>query len=494
MLYIKHLPIFSFAEPIAFVHRDCSFYKVDDIQTLTRVEIQGGQYPLYAFLHIVEDSSLVAPDEIGLNDEAFLKLNLPEGAIVSILQAETPQSLEYILKKSEGNTLTPREYGQIITDIETGKYSNTEIASFVTAFKAFADIDDIVALTQALSFGNRLYWDEENIIADTHTLGYVPANPTDIIVTAIVAAYGLPILKSVILNPHSYTGPAHTMQVFANLDTNDILLKKKIKEAKGAIFNYESLNSSQAILKLKNISDSLNLKDEKMEISLIFAMKINSGISHLLIDIPVGSEALIKTKADSLRLRKIIEQVSQTLKIDTDIVITDGREPVGTGIGAVLEAKDIMQILRNKKNAPQDLLEKSLFIAGKVLEFDPKLKSGQGYEVAKEMIVSKRALAAFEQIINTQGKLQSADLGNLTREVIANSNGKIQSVSNQILSKIAKVAGLNSNAGVGIELFKKVGDKVSKGEALYKIYANNSAELMSAVSLAETLNGYEIGK
>ena len=153
-----------------------------------------------------------------------------------------------------------------------------------------------------------------------------------------------------------------------------------------------------------------------------------------------------------------------------------------------------MQILRNKKNAPQDLLEKSLFIAGKVLEFDPKLKSGQGYEVAKEMIVSKRALAAFEQIINTQGKLQSADLGNLTREVIANSNGKIQSVSNQILSKIAKVAGLNSNAGVGIELFKKVGDKVSKGEALYKIYANNSAELMSAVSLAETLNGYEIGK
>ena len=494
MPYIKHIPILSFSEPIAFVNKDCLFYNVDNIQTLTRVEIQGSQNQLYAFLHITEDTSLVGPDEIGLNDEAFAKLNLPEGSEVSMLPAETPQSLEYVLKKNEGNPLNAREYGQIISDIENSKYSNAEIASFVTAFKAFSSADEIVALTQALSFGSRLYWDEENIVADTYTLGYVPANPTDIIVTAIVAAYELPILKSVVLNPQTYIGPAHTMQVFTNLDTNSELLKKMIKETKGAIFNYETLNTSNAILKIKNISDSLNLKDENMEIALILAMKINCGISHLLIDIPVGSDALITTVSDAKQLKKTFEQVSKKLKLTIETSITDGREPIGTGIGAVLEAKDIMQILRCKKNAPKDLLEKALFIAGKVLEFNPKLTQGQGYEIAKEMVVSGRALEAFEKIINTQGKLQSADLGSLTRKVTAQNSGKVKYISNKILNKIAKIAGQNVSAGAGIEVIKKVGDLVSKGDTLYKIYATSSDNLMAAASLTETLTGYEIEK
>ena len=75
-----------------------------------------------------------------------------------------------------------------------------------------------------------------------------------------------------------------------------------------------------------------------------------------------------------MRLRKLIEYVGDMLSMEIDVVITDGSEPIGNGVGAVLEARDVMKVLRNKEAAPQDLLEKALFLAGRLLEFAPKVR------------------------------------------------------------------------------------------------------------------------
>ena len=81
MLTLKHLPITSFNENLAYLNRECIAYKVDDINQLTKIEIHGGLKTVYAFLQIVDDSRLVKPNEIALNTEAFemkaLKFPLP---------------------------------------------------------------------------------------------------------------------------------------------------------------------------------------------------------------------------------------------------------------------------------------------------------------------------------------------------------------------------------------------------------------------------------
>ena len=82
MLSLKHVAISSFNENLAYVHRDCDAYKIDDIRSLTKVEIHGGVKPVFAFLQVVDDEELVKPNEIGLNNEAFECINLPEGANV----------------------------------------------------------------------------------------------------------------------------------------------------------------------------------------------------------------------------------------------------------------------------------------------------------------------------------------------------------------------------------------------------------------------------
>ena len=84
MLELKHLPVSSFNENIAYIHRDCPVYKIDNIKTMTRIEIHGGAAPVYAFLQIVNSSKIIRPDELGLNTEAFRQIGLPEGSRVSL--------------------------------------------------------------------------------------------------------------------------------------------------------------------------------------------------------------------------------------------------------------------------------------------------------------------------------------------------------------------------------------------------------------------------
>ena len=75
MLSLKHLPVSSFNENLAYLHKDCVAYKVDDINALTKIEIHGGVKTVYAFLQVVDDAKLVKPTEIALNNEAFEQIN-----------------------------------------------------------------------------------------------------------------------------------------------------------------------------------------------------------------------------------------------------------------------------------------------------------------------------------------------------------------------------------------------------------------------------------
>ena len=130
MLSLKHIAINSFNENIAYLHKDCDTYKVDDIKDITKVEIHGGAAPIYAFLEIIDDASILAPKELGLNTEAFSRLNLPEGANVSLSMAGLPPSAGILQRKIAGNILSSGEYNAVVKDIVAGRYSNMDIASF----------------------------------------------------------------------------------------------------------------------------------------------------------------------------------------------------------------------------------------------------------------------------------------------------------------------------------------------------------------------------
>ena len=492
MLSLKHLQIHSFNENIAFLHKDCTAYRVDDIKSLSKVEIHGGIKPVYAFLQIVDDENLVRPNELALNSEAFKLINLPEGANVTLTMSPPPPSLNSIKRKIAGNILSAGEYSAIVNDIASKRYTNMDIASFLVSAGSFMTAPEVLAFTEALVGDNIIHWDNENIVVDHHCLGGIPGNKTDIIIMAIVAAYGLPMPKTASRSLTSCAGVADTMSVLADVDLDEAKFRKVVAECRGAIACYNALSIAEANKIISAVERYIGITQHQYIVSSILAIKLAAGVTHLVIDIPVGPKSRIKTTNDAMRLRKLIEYVGDMLSIEIDAVITDGSEPIGNGVGAVLEARDVMKVLRNKEDAPQDLREKSLFLAGRVLEFDPKLRGGQGYYVAKELLNSGRALEAMNKIIHAQGKAPQPQLGHLTRDVVATSSGVVESIDNERINKIGVLAGASKYHGAGIDLMKKVGDKVEQGETLYRLHSVNSTDFAFANSVVDGYTGYEI--
>jgi thymidine phosphorylase len=115
-----------------------------------------------------------------------------------------------------------------------------------------------------------------------------------------------------------------------------------------------------------------------------------------------------------------------------EVVLTDGSQPIGNGIGPVLEAMDIMKVLENDPQAPLDLREKALKLAGRIIEFDPDVRGGQGYVIARDIVESGRALAKMNAIIDMQGRNPDPmKLGILQQTILANSSGSVHTINNQ---------------------------------------------------------------
>jgi thymidine phosphorylase len=230
-------------------------------------------------------------------------------------------------------------------------------------------------------------------------------------------------------------------------------------------------------------------------VASILAKKLAAGSTHLLVDIPVGPTAKIHSERSAMQLRKLFEYVGDRCGIHLEVMITDGQQPVGRGIGPALEARDVMQVLRNDPAAPEDLRLKALYLAGRVLEFDPDVRGGRGFAIARDILESGRALAKMQAIIDSQGaQPEPTELGALTHEVVAPSSGVVSAIDNYRMNRIASLAGAPMDKGAGVDLLKKVGDSVAAGEPVYRLHAQFQANFNFARAMIEKDTGFAIGE
>jgi thymidine phosphorylase len=228
-------------------------------------------------------------------------------------------------------------------------------------------------------------------------------------------------------------------------------------------------------------------------VASILSKKVAAGSTHLVIDIPVGPTAKVRSQSDAVRLRKLFEYVARHLGLVTTVVLSDGSQPIGRGIGPVLEARDVLAVLRNDDDAPTDLRDHALTLAGHMLEFDPALAGGRGYARALELLASGAALASMERMIDAQGRRsQPPQLGSRHFDIVAPVAGSVLRIDCERIARIARLAGAPMDEGAGIDLFCKVAAEVRKGETLYRIHADSQTGLGFACDLAAEHNGYEM--
>jgi thymidine phosphorylase len=494
-LKLRRVAIDTYRENVAYMHRECEFYRAEGFQALTKVEINANGSPIYAVLNVVDDARLVDPCELGLSEQAFDQLGLDEGTPVRVAQAELPASMDAVRRKIIGERLTLEDFKAITTDITDHRYSKMEMAAFLVASgQTGLDREEILHLTRAMTeSGDRLEWPDP-VVVDKHCIGGIPGNRTSMLVVPIVAAHGMMMPKTSSRAITSPAGTADTMEMLAHVDLSPAELYEVVKEHRACLAWGGTARLAPADDILISVERPLGIDSQGQMIASILSKKLAAGSTHLLVDIPVGPTAKVRHMREALQLRKLFEYTGDRMGIHLEVIITDGSQPVGRGIGPVLEARDVMQVLNNDPEAPQDLRQKALRLAGRILEFDPDVRGGYGYAIARDILDSGRALTKMERIIEAQGRQEREfTRGKLSFEVCAEKTGTVTVVDNYHLAKIARLAGAPMDAGAGVDLLRKLGDPVEKGEPLYRIYAEYHSDYNFARSYAEQHSGYRIG-
>ena len=498
-LTLRRVAIDTYHENVAYLHRDCAVYRAEGFQALSKISINANGNHILATLNVVDDPSIVSCGEIGLSEDAFRQLGLKEGHTAFVSQADPPSSMSALFRKMNGERLGRDDFYNIVHDISQHHYSKIELTAFVVATnRGEMDREEVYFLTEAMiNCGRRLEW-REPLVVDKHCIGGIPGNRTSMLLVPIVAAHGMLCPKTSSRAITSPAGTADTMEVLARVDLPyEELLGIALKHHACLVWGGAS-DLSPADDILISVERPLSLDSPAQMVASILSKKIAAGSSHLVLDIPIGPSAKVRSMQEAQNLRRLFEYVASRLNLSLDVVITDGRQPIGHGIGPMLEARDVMQVLENDPLAPNDLRQKALRLAGRLIERDPDVRGGDGFAIARDILDSGRALAKMNAIIEAQGShhfdYKNPKLGSLTFDVLAPASGVVSSIDNVQIAKIARLAGAPKVQGAGVDLLHKLGDKVNAGDVLCRLYAEIEADLVFAKDLCAKSNGFKIGK
>jgi thymidine phosphorylase len=494
-LKVRRVNLDTGRENVAVMSRRSRALRPEVFRGFSRVELRRNSKVLLATLLLTDDDGLVSPDELGLADPAFRRFGEPAGTPITVTPAAPPESLDAVRAKIDGAMLSATEIDRIVDDISHYRYSEMEIAAFLIGCASFTTTDELLALARAMArAGTQLRWDRP-IVVDKHCIGGIPGNRTSMIVVPIVAAHGLTIPKTSSRAITSPAGTADTMEVLARVDLGIEEMQEVVASCRGCLVWGGHVNLSPADDILISVERPLSLDIPEQMVASIMSKKLAAGSTHLLIDLPVGPTAKLVNGYEAMRLRKLFELVGDRFGIAVEVVTTDGHQPIGSGIGPVLEAQDVMAVLANDPAAPADLREKSLRLAACLLEYDPQLRGGTGYTRARDLLDSGAALAQMRRIIDAQGAAGgNTEVGSLTADVRAPHDGTVSAIDCLRLNRLARTAGAPVDKGAGIRVFKKIGDRVEQGEPLYRIYAFEPSEYDLAVAAARIDPGYSIDR
>ena len=434
--------------------------------------------------------------EIGIFERAFEKLDITELKKVDIVPAKKPTSLEYIKEKADGKRLNDKQFREILTDIVENRYSEIETTYFVIActINSLNDKETVALTNSMVNIGKVLDFKTKNnnIIVDKHCIGGIPGNRTSMIVVPIITAAGLIIPKSSSRAITSPAGTADTMEVFCDVNIALTKMHEEVKDLNGCIVWGGGLDLSPADDLIIHVEHPLEIDSQGQMIASILSKKKSVGSSHVLIDIPIGKTAKINSMVHAQNLKKRFEKIGKAIGMKVKVIITDGSEPIGRGIGPLLEAKDVIKVLRDTSNAPQDLREKSLYMAGILLEMGGIAKKNRGYNVALNILRTKKALDKFEEIREFQGKKIFPKEAKYSHKLKSKSEGKVVSINNKHISKLAFILGAPQDQAAGLYLNKKKQESVNKSETIFKMYSNSELKMKYAQAYLKEHKIYEI--
>ena len=398
-------------------------------------------------------------------------------------------------RKVAGRRLDAHAFSRLLAAVKDGELDEPLRDALLVACANDLDDDELLAVARwRTGLMPRVDWGSP-IVVDKHSLGGTAGGRVTMVVIPIVAAHGLPIPKTSSRAITSASGTADAMEVLARVDLTRDELQACVARARGCIAWNGRLNHSVLDEAMHRLERPLRLDTRRWSAASILSKKHSAGATHVVIDIPYAPGGKVASLQEACALASVFESLGTRLGMTVRAHPTDGSAPIGRGIGPALEVRDVLQVLDGDPTAPADLRKKSLFFASRIMALDPALAGDEARAEARaeELLQSGAARAALDAIIDAQGRREAPDAsGLIVQDVAAERAGTITRIHAQTISAIARAAGAPADALAGVDLLRRVGERVEPGQPLYRIHGRDRVCVAQAQARAGTDSGFEI--
>lgn len=397
--------------------------------------------------------------------------------------------VDVIDQKRNGGVLTDEQLQFFVDGVVDGSLPDYQISALLMAiyFQGMTDREQTQLTMKMMHSGERLDLSKiPGIKVDKHSTGGV-GDKTSLPLAAMVAALGIPVPMI------SGRGLGHTGGTLDKLEAipgfqvelseQDFI--KQVAEEKLAIVGAtrDVAPADKKIYALRDVTDTVD--SIPLIASSIMSKKLASGTDALVIDVKTGAGAFMKTEDSAVKLAKALVAIGKQAGLKCEAVISDMNQPLGSKIGNTLEIEETLDLLKGK--GPKDLLELVLELGSRMVVMGQQAASlAEARAKLEQTIADGSALARFKAMIKAQhgdpnvvddyslmphAKYQieyPAQKGGVIAKLTADEIG----MASMLMGGGRQKADDQLDYAVGIELHKKIGDSVQKGESIMTIWSN----------------------
>ncbi|MGA7078976.1 MAG: thymidine phosphorylase [Terriglobales bacterium] len=410
--------------------------------------------------------------------------------------------LDLIRKKRDGGTLTAAEIGYLVEGYTQGSIPDYQMAAWLmAAVLRGMTREETSALTDAMLHSGEVL-DLSFLPAgkvDKHSTGGV-GDKTSLLLAPLVAAGGLfvPMISG--------RGLGHTGGTLDKLESIpgfrvDLPVREfyRVLKACGCSMIGQTEKIAPADRKLYALRDVTGTVESPYLIcASIMSKKLAEGTDALVLDVKTGSGAFMKKEEDAVFLAELMVETGERMGKQMAALITDMNQPLGRMVGNALEVEECIEVLHG--GGPADLRELCFELAAWMFYLGGATKTvAQGRQVAEQILASGRAFERFRQMVELQGgdisviddptRLPSADH---RVDVSSPKDGYVTAIDCEQVGTACVILGGGRerkedsvDPSVGVEVHKKLGDKVAIGEPLCTIHCHSDGEAARAKSLLE---------
>ena len=385
----------------------------------------------------------------------------------------TKEEIEFFVKGYTENSITDYQAAALVMAIYINGMNEREITDLTLAMAYSGDVLDLSSLGE---------------VVDKHSTGGVGDKIT-LILMPIVASLGIPVAKMSGRGLGFTGGTVDKLESIPGYITG-VKVEDFIENVKkiGISLIGQTLNLAPADKKLYALRDTISCTESiPLIASSIMSKKIASGANKIVIDVTCGSGAFMKNIDEAKELARVMTKIGELAGKETKCVITDMNEPVGYAVGNTLEVIEAIEVLKGNI-MPEDVKNIITELGGNMLLLANKVSSlEEGKNKILENISNGKAYNKFLELVKNQGgdisyieDTNKFEKAKYIEPIIAEKDGKIIKLDAYTVGKMSVYLGAGRirkeddiDKSVGFVFNKKVGAKVTKGEILGYIHANN---------------------